>query len=127
MAIDCDGDTLLVLARPAGPVCHLGTPTCFADQTVPPLAFLGTLQRLIEQRHSDRPPNSYTTELFDSGIHRMAQKVGEEGVETALAATVDDESVIDESADLLYHLMVLLRARGFSLDQVVSRLSERHG
>ena len=124
---DCDRDTLLVLARPAGPVCHQGTQTCFGDVARPPLAFLGRLGRLVEQRFEQRPAGSYTTGLFESGIHRMAQKVGEEGVETALAATLEDDSLIDESADLLFHLLVLLRARGLGLDEVVSRLAERHG
>jgi len=124
---DCDQDTLLVHARPSGPVCHLGTRTCFGDQARPPLAFLGRLSRLIEQRSRARPAGSYTTELFESGIHRMAQKVGEEGVETVLAATLEDDSIIDESADLLFHLVVLLRARGFGLEDVASRLAERHG
>lgn len=127
LAADCDRDAVLVLARPVGPVCHLGTRTCFGDQSRPPLAFLGRLERLIAQRFEDRPAGSYTTRLFESGIHRMAQKVGEEGVETALAATLDDDSIVDESADLLYHLLVLLRARGNGLDDVIGRLAERHG
>jgi phosphoribosyl-ATP pyrophosphohydrolase/phosphoribosyl-AMP cyclohydrolase len=123
---DCDQDTLLVLARPAGPVCHRGTRTCFGDSKMPVPGFLGHLDHLVAERHRQRPAGSYTTELFESGIHRMAQKVGEEAVETALAATLADDSIVDESADLLYHLLVLLRARGFGLQELVARLAVRH-
>jgi phosphoribosyl-ATP pyrophosphohydrolase/phosphoribosyl-AMP cyclohydrolase len=124
---DCDGDTLLVLARPAGPVCHRGTPTCFPDAPPPPLAFLAQLDALVATRARERPAGSYTTKLFDAGLRRIAQKVGEEGVETALAGVgTDDAAVLDEAADLLYHLIVLLRARGLDLAQVAGRLAARH-
>lgn len=128
---DCDGDCLLVLAIPAGPACHRDTDTCFDEDrstVAPELAFLAALERLIEQRDTQRPKDSYTTRLFEAGIKRMAQKVGEEGVETALAATTGDrEELANESADLLYHLLVLLRASGLKLDDVISILKSRHG
>jgi phosphoribosyl-ATP pyrophosphohydrolase/phosphoribosyl-AMP cyclohydrolase len=127
---DCDQDCLLVLAIPAGPSCHRNTDTCFDDeQTVrPALAFLAGLERLIAQREADRPEGSYTTRLFEAGIKRIAQKVGEEGVETALAATAGDRGELaNESADLLYHLLVLLRASGLDLSAVTAVLESRHG
>ncbi|MCY7312199.1 MAG: bifunctional phosphoribosyl-AMP cyclohydrolase/phosphoribosyl-ATP diphosphatase HisIE, partial [Pseudoxanthomonas sp.] len=121
---DCDSDTLLVLARPHGPTCHLQRDSCFAEA---PGTFLADLDALVRQREQQRPAGSYTTGLFESGIRRIAQKVGEEGVETALAAVVqDDAAVLGESADLLFHLIVLLRARGLSLQDVVTVLQERH-
>jgi len=121
---DCDSDTLLVLARPHGPTCHLQRDSCFAEA---PGTFLADLDALVRQREQLRPADSYTTGLFESGIRRIAQKVGEEGVETALAAVVqDDAAVLGESADLLFHLIVLLRARGLSLQDVVTVLQERH-
>lgn len=125
--LDCDADAVLVLAAPRGPTCHTGTRTCFGDSAVPELAFLAHLDRLVAQRHDERPDGSYTSELFDAGLRRIAQKLGEEGVETALAAvTQGDEAVLDESADLIYHLLVLLRARGLGLDALVTRLHQRH-
>jgi len=121
---DCDSDTLLVIARPHGPTCHLQRDSCFAEA---PGTFLADLDALVRQREQQRPADSYTTGLFESGIRRIAQKVGEEGVETALAAVVqDDAAVLGESADLLFHLIVLLRARGLSLQDVVTVLQERH-
>lgn len=126
MAIDCDGDTLLVLARPHGPTCHKGTTTCFGDFQGPDIAFLGELTRLVEQRHRERPPGSYTTRLFESGTRRMAQKVGEEGVETALAAvSQESEELLAEASDLVFHLLVLLRDRGLGLDDVARTLRAR--
>ena len=127
---DCDNDCLLVTARPNGPVCHRETPTCFdcEGKKEPSLQFLAQLERVIAQRDEDRPPGSYTTKLFEAGTKRIAQKVGEEGVETALAATVgDDEETLNESADLLYHLLVLLRSRGLALESVLKVLAARHG
>lgn len=121
---DCDNDTLLVLARPQGPTCHLQRDSCFADA---PSSFIADLDALVAQRERERPAGSYTTKLFDEGIRRIAQKVGEEGVETALAAVVqDDAAVLGESADLVFHLLVLLRARGLSLLDVSSLLQKRH-
>lgn len=129
MRVDCDGDTLLVQAEPQGPTCHLGTSSCFGEhaQVAPPLGFLATLDKLVEQRNADRPDGSYTTRLFEGGIRRIAQKVGEEGVETALAAVAqDDEALVGEAADLVFHLMVALRARGIGFDQVAAKLASRH-
>lgn len=125
---DCDRDTLLVRARPHGPTCHLGRDSCFPGAPGDALAFLGELDALVEQRERERPPGSYTTHLFDKGVRSIAQKVGEEGVETALAAVVqDDVALCGEAADLLFHLQVLLRARGLSLADAVAVLRERHG
>ncbi|MDX1460978.1 MAG: bifunctional phosphoribosyl-AMP cyclohydrolase/phosphoribosyl-ATP diphosphatase HisIE [Xanthomonadales bacterium] len=126
---DCDNDSLLVTARPHGPVCHLETPTCFdcEGKEEPALQFLAQLDRVIAQRHADRPPGSYTTELFDSGPKRIAQKVGEEAVETALAAAAgDNQELLNEAADLVYHLLVLLRSRDAKLDELLRVLRERH-
>lgn len=127
IAVDCDGDTLLVLARPRGPTCHKGTATCFGSFPGPEVAFIGELSRLIEHRQGERPLGSYTTKLFEAGTRRIAQKVGEEGVETALAAvSQDDEALLGESADLLFHLLVLLRDRDLGLSDVARTLRERH-
>lgn len=125
--VDCDNDSILALVDPIGPTCHTGTDSCFGPQSAPTLAMLGQLDALIEQRHRERPEGSYTTKLFDGDIRRIAQKVGEEGVETALAGVIqDDASLSGEAADLLYHLIVLLRARGLGLDTAVDVLRERH-
>ena len=125
--VDCDADTLLVQAEPHGPTCHLGTSSCFGDAVQPPLGFLAELDALVAQRHTERPQGSYTTKLFEGGMRRMAQKVGEEGVETALAAVVqDDTELLGEAADLIFHLTVVLRARGLSLTDVVALLAKRH-
>lgn len=127
LAVDCDADTLLVLARPEGPTCHNGTTTCFGEFPGPDVAFLGELSKLIEARHRERPADSYTTKLFDAGTRRIAQKVGEEGVETALAAVAQDaDALLGEAADLIYHLTVLLRDKGLSLADVARTLRERH-
>ena len=123
--VDCDADTLLVQARPHGPTCHLDRTSCFPDA---PGDGLAELDVLIAQRERERPPGSYTTRLFEGGIRRIAQKVGEEGVETALAAVAqDDEALLGEAADLLYHLVVALRARGLALDDVRRVLAARRG
>jgi len=127
VAMDCDRDSLLVQADPLGPTCHLGTASCFGA-VAPPLHFLAELDSLVEQRERERPAGSYTTRLFEGGIRRIAQKVGEEGVETALAAVVqDDAALLGEAADLIYHLGVLLRARGLDLRAVTEVLAQRHG
>jgi len=127
---DCDADTLLVRARAQGPTCHRGTTTCFGDG-VPAgaagIAFLAQLEQIIAARIADSPQSSYTAKLHASGMRRMAQKVGEEGVEVALAAQAgSDEELVGESADLLFHLALLLRARGLSLEAVVAELAGRH-
>jgi phosphoribosyl-ATP pyrophosphohydrolase/phosphoribosyl-AMP cyclohydrolase len=130
IAMDCDKDTLLVLATPAGPTCHLGTQSCFGDEVetdAAGLSFLMRLEAVIAQRISDRPEGSYTARLWSEGPTRIAQKVGEEGVEVALAAvTQEDERLVAESADLLYHLALLLKSRNLSLTPVVRELQQRH-
>jgi phosphoribosyl-ATP pyrophosphohydrolase/phosphoribosyl-AMP cyclohydrolase len=126
---DCDNDSLLIMAKPHGPTCHLNTPTCFdcEGKQEPTLQFLAELEQVIAQRDVDRPPGSYTTELLESGTKRIAQKVGEEGVETALAATAGDkEELLNESADLIFHLMVLLRDQGLLLPELLKVLKSRH-
>lgn len=126
---DCDRDALLVTARPHGPVCHTGTATCFGDEAAAggALAFLSRLEGVIEQRVAENPEGSYTARLFSKGPKRIAQKVGEEGLEVALAAVAEtDDKVISESADLLYHLLVLLKSRGVTLARVVGELESRH-
>jgi len=125
--LDCDADALLIAADPQGPTCHLGTQSCFGSDSAPALAFLAELDALVAARERERPDGSYTTGLFEQGVRRIAQKVGEEAVETALAAVDQDaDSLIGESADLLFHLLVLLRARGKSLDDVIAALARRH-
>jgi phosphoribosyl-ATP pyrophosphohydrolase/phosphoribosyl-AMP cyclohydrolase len=128
--IDCDADTLLITARPLGPTCHEGTVTCFGDAAVTGasrLGFLAQLAGIIERRIIESPDNSYTAKLFASGPQRMAQKVGEEGVEVALAAIGEsDAKLVSESADLLFHLMVLLRSKNLQLEDVVRELAARH-
>lgn len=127
MAMDCDRDALLVQARPDGPICHLGTRSCFGERPGPDLAFLGTLQRIVDERAKDAPKDSYTAKLLSKGVIKCAQKVGEEGVETALAgAAEDDAALLGEAADLLYHLTVLLKARDLSLSDAAELLRERH-
>lgn len=127
---DCDRDALLVTARPLGPVCHEGTATCFGDEPVTQgerLAFLSMLEGVIEKRIAQSPQGSYTARLFAEGPKRIAQKVGEEGLEVALAAVAEtDDKVVSESADLVFHLLVLLRSRGLSFQSVVAELQSRH-
>ena len=130
VAADCDTDALLVLAEPAGPTCHKGTESCFAEAArtqAEDLAFLARLEEIIAQRIEERPDGSYTARLFGEGPGRIAQKLGEEGVELALAAVSrDDDGVLAESADLVYHLLLLLKSRGLSLARTVSELESRH-
>lgn len=129
-SIDCDQDTLLITAHPDGPTCHKGTDSCFGDNictTATRLAFLSQLESVIEQRVSERPEGSYTARLWSEGATRMAQKVGEEGVEVALAAvTQNDDKLVGEAADLLFHLTLLLKSRQLSLSNVVAELERRH-
>lgn len=121
---DCDSDSLLVAAKPNGPTCHTGDTSCFASA---PGDFLAELDTLIRERQLDRPDGSYTAKLFASGTKRIAQKVGEEGVETALAAVAEnDETLLGEAADLIYHLTVLLRSRGLSMHGAIDVLKSRH-
>ena len=124
--MDCDQDALLVLATPRGPTCHTGTVSCFGDQGPPGVGFVGALERVIQSRATADPATSYTARLLAEGPARAAQKVGEEGVETALAGRCgDDAELISEAADLVYHLTVLLKARGLGWGDVVSKLRER--
>jgi phosphoribosyl-ATP pyrophosphohydrolase/phosphoribosyl-AMP cyclohydrolase len=121
---DCDRDSLLVIAKPGGPTCHEGRASCFPEA---PSNFLADLDTLVHERDLDRPPGSYTTKLFESGTKRIAQKVGEEAVELALAAVTEDEhALLGEAADLIYHLTVLLRSRGLSMHTAVDVLKDRH-
>lgn len=123
---DCDSDTLLVLAEPQGPTCHKGTRSCFSPAT-PDWAFLFQLEQLLGERKNADPKSSYTASLYASGTKRIAQKVGEEGVETALAATVHDrDELVNEASDLMYHLMVLLQDQDLDLSAVINNLRKRH-
>jgi len=127
ISIDCDNDTLLVMATPAGPTCHLGTQSCFNDSKGFDLDFIGHLNSVIDGRYNNPEEKSYTASLFKSGVKRMAQKVGEEGVEVALAAATDDrDELINESSDLLYHLLVLLRGKDVPLTEIMDNLRSRH-
>ena len=126
MHLDCDQDTLLVYAQPIGPTCHLGTTTCFGEQPRPDVHVLGQLLKVIEDRYQHPTPNSSTASLFDAGVARMAQKVGEEGVEVALAAATNDlKGLTGEAADLLFHLLVLLRGVNLPLQDVLVELQKR--
>ncbi len=129
VAPDCDNDTLLITARPHGPTCHTGSESCFGEveTQVDALAFLSRLESVIAQRIAEKPEGSYTARIWAQGPTKMAQKVGEEGVEVALAAVAQsDDRLISESADLLFHLALLLKSRNLSLADVVAELSERH-
>lgn len=123
---DCDNDTLLILANPVGPTCHLGTSSCFSP-AAPDWTFLYQLEQLLAERKHADPKSSYTASLYASGTKRIAQKVGEEGVETALAATVNDrEELTNEASDLLYHLLVLLQDQDLDLSRIINNLRQRH-
>ncbi len=127
IAADCDRDTLLVQARPAGPTCHTGTETCFGNTRWPAAGFLARLDGVVASRSGADPESSYTARLLSEGINRCAQKVGEEGVETALAAVAGEtDSLNEEAADLLYHLLVCLRAAGSDLESTLEVLIRRH-
>jgi phosphoribosyl-ATP pyrophosphohydrolase/phosphoribosyl-AMP cyclohydrolase len=131
IAADCDGDTLLIMAKATGPACHKGTLTCWGE--TPPVsaaqqtAFLGSLEKVIAQRIATRPPGSYTAGLLAQGTRRIAQKVGEEGLELALAGVAQSDSeIIGEAADLLYHMLLLLKVKDLSVSQVIVELERRH-
>ena len=125
---DCDNDALLVLAQPAGPTCHLGTASCFTADTAPGVGWLGQLARIVRDRAGADPQESYTARLLQEGPGRIAQKVGEEGVELALAGAAGErEACVAEAADLVFHMMVLMEARGFGWKDVTEELRRRHG
>lgn len=124
---DCDHDTLLIQAHPHGPVCHTGTDTCWGEKNEEPVMFLKELQQFIQKRYDEMPEGSYTTSLFKEGVNKMAQKVGEEAVETIIEATGGtNERLVYEGADMLYHLIVLLTSKGLSIDDLANELLERH-
>lgn len=124
---DCDHDTLLIKVKPVGPVCHTGADTCFEEKNKEDILFLKHLQQFIEKRHQEMPEGSYTTSLFQSGLNRMAQKVGEEAIETVIeACNGTDDRLIYESADMLYHLIVLLTSKGLSIEDLARELKKRH-
>lgn len=127
IAADCDNDTLLIKVNPAGPVCHTGADTCWGEKNEQDIMFLKELQDFIGKRHEEMPEKSYTTSLFKSGVNKMAQKVGEEAVETIIeACNGTDERLIYEGADLLYHLIVLLTSKGYRIEDLARELKERH-
>lgn len=129
LALDCDNDTILLRAIPKGPTCHTGTESCFDDTTSDSTAnFLADLEELLISRKKDRPEGSYTTSLFNRGLDKIAQKVGEEAVETVIASKNDDESeFVYEASDLLFHLMVLLAEKEIPLRRLIEELWSRHG
>ena len=126
--IDCDNDTLLVKAHPDGPTCHTGTDTCWGEEnSMNPLLFLTELQDFINQRKEEMPEGSYTTSLFNKGINKIAQKVGEEALETVIEATNGTDShLVYEASDLLYHLLVMLTEKGLRIEDVAVELQKRH-
>ena len=125
---DCDNDTLLIKVNPVGPVCHTGADTCFNEVNKEnPILFLSTLQDFINKRHEEMPEGSYTTSLFQKGVAKMSQKVGEEAVETVIEAMANNNSrLIYESSDLLYHLIVLLTSKGLRIEDLAADLKKRH-
>ncbi len=130
MAVDCDNDTLLVKVHPIGPTCHKGTDTCWGEANIAPadsLSFLTELQDFIEKRHEEMPEGSYTTKLFRDGVNKMAQKVGEEALETVIEATNGtNEHLVYEASDMLYHLIVLLTSKGLRIEDLADELHRRH-
>jgi len=125
---DCDEDTLLIKVNPVGPVCHKGTDTCWGEQNkTDDIQFLKQLQDFIEQRRKEMPNGSYTTSLFEDGLSRMAQKVGEEAIETVIEAMANnDERLLYEASDLVYHLIVLLSYKGLGIEDIARELKKRH-
>lgn len=127
LKVDCDNDTLLIQAKPVGPTCHKGTDTCWGETNSSNFSFLSKLEAVIKDRHDNPDEKSYTSSLFKKGINKVAQKVGEEAVEVVIEAKDNSEELfLNESADLLYHYMILLRAKGYDLEDVVKVLEDRH-
>lgn len=127
MKADCDEDTLLIKVHPVGPVCHTGTDTCWGEKNEEPVLFLKELQDFIDKRHAEMPEGSYTTSLFQSGINKIAQKVGEEAVETVIeACNGTNDRLLYEGSDLLYHLIVLLTSKGYRIEDLAQELIQRH-
>jgi phosphoribosyl-ATP pyrophosphohydrolase/phosphoribosyl-AMP cyclohydrolase len=127
IAEDCDADTLLIKVKPAGPVCHTGQDTCFNEENREDILFLKYLQDFIDKRRQEMPEGSYTTSLFHEGINRMAQKVGEEAVETLIEATNGTgDRLLYEASDLIYHLMVILTYKGYRIEDIAKELQKRH-
>lgn len=127
IAADCDNDTLLIKVNPVGPVCHTGADTCWGEKNETDLFFLKHLQDFIEKRYQEMPEKSYTTSLFKEGVNRMAQKVGEEAVETVIeAVNGTEEGFLYEASDLIYHLIVLLTSKGYRIDDLAKELKKRH-
>jgi phosphoribosyl-ATP pyrophosphohydrolase/phosphoribosyl-AMP cyclohydrolase len=127
MMIDCDGDTILIKATPTGPVCHTGNDTCFNEINERQDDFLYTLEKIIEERKISEPEDSYTVKLLSAGLSKISQKVGEEAIEVIIAALKESEDHFkDEVADLMYHLLVLLQAKGISLSDINVVLANRH-
>ncbi len=126
--VDCDNDTLLVRAIPDGPTCHTGTDTCWGETNNPnSLQFISELQDFIEKRHEEMPEGSYTTKLFREGVNKMAQKLGEEAIETVIEATNGtNEQMLYEASDMLYHLLVLLTSKGLRIEDIATELQRRH-
>jgi phosphoribosyl-ATP pyrophosphohydrolase/phosphoribosyl-AMP cyclohydrolase len=127
MSLDCDQDSLLIQASPEGPVCHMGTDTCWGEENNTSIAFLNKLEQIIADRKNADPSSSYVASLFAKGINKIAQKVGEEAVEMVIEAKDSNEQLfLDESADLLFHYLILLQSKGYQLSDVVKVLSQRH-
>ena len=127
VSIDCDNDTLLIKANPVGPTCHTGADTCFNETNDADITILAHLQDFIDKRKQEMPEGSYTTSLFNKGIRTIAQKVGEEAIETVIGAMAnDDENFLYEGADLLYHLIVLLTYKGYRIEDLARELKKRH-
>jgi phosphoribosyl-ATP pyrophosphohydrolase/phosphoribosyl-AMP cyclohydrolase len=125
--VDCDNDTLLIKAKPKGPVCHTGSDTCWNEKNEGNILFLNTLSNIIQARKENPQPESYTSQLFSKGINKIAQKVGEEAVELVIEAKDSDDNLfLNEAADLVFHLLVLLRQKGFDIKDVIDILEKRH-
>ncbi|MGJ8666075.1 MAG: bifunctional phosphoribosyl-AMP cyclohydrolase/phosphoribosyl-ATP diphosphatase HisIE [Patiriisocius sp.] len=128
LAVDCDNDALLIQVNPKGPTCHKGTATCWGEENISSFGFISELEKVIENRRNDLDnPDSYVASLFRKGINKLAQKVGEEAVEVVIEAKDNDDNLfLNESADLLFHYLMLLQAKGFSLKDIEKVLKERH-